>query len=329
VRGEQGRVIARRTLTVGVLAGLVAAATRADRGTRVGQSAAPRVSPTPPVAHPSQTQRRNPKPASPELPRGGRQLFPRYRLVGFCGAPGSPALGRLGIGSLDARATEIERLARRYAHGRVGQPVLELIAVVAQRFPGSDGMYRARVEPAVIETYLAAARRHRALLLLNVQPGRAKFMDEVRALDRWLREPDVGLALDPEWAVGPGQIPGQVFGHTSGVVLDQVTRHLAGLVASADLPDKAMVVHQLSERVISDLAALRGHAGVSVIKSVDGIGSRAQKISTWQRLMRGLPSVMHPGFKLFYSEDTRGGSRLMTPTQVLALTPTPQYVMYE
>ena len=38
---------------------------------------------------------------------------------------------------------------------------------------------------------------------------------------------------------------------------------------------------------------------------------------------------VHPGFKLFFDEDTRNGSRLMTPKEVLALTPQPEYVMYE
>ena len=35
----------------------------------------------------------------PELPRGGTELLPAQRLVGFYGAPQDPALGALGIGS--------------------------------------------------------------------------------------------------------------------------------------------------------------------------------------------------------------------------------------
>jgi hypothetical protein len=36
----------------------------------------------------------------------------------------------------------------------------------------------------------------------------------------------------------------------------------------------------------------------------------------------------HAGFTLFYDEDTRSGP-LMTPAEVLALVPQPEYVLYE
>jgi hypothetical protein len=256
-------------------------------------------------------------------------LFPAYRLVGFCGAPGAPALGRLGVGDLDEQVRQLERLGAAYAAGRRPLPVLELIAVVAQARPGADGRYRVRLDRSAIRTYLDAARRHRALLLLNVQPGRARFIDEVRALEPWLREPDVGLALDPEWAVRPGQVPGRVFGRTSGREIDEVARYLSGLVAAARLPEKVLVVHQLAPRIVQNVSAVGRRPGVVVVKSVDGIGPPAAKVDTWRQLVRDLPAGMRPGFKLFFGEDSVRPSRLMTPTEVLALRPVPDYVMYE
>ncbi len=62
--------------------------------------------------------------------------------------------------------------------------------------------------------------------------------------------------------------------------------------------------------------------------SVDGIGSAKAKVSTWTKLVKPLPPSVHPGFKLFFEEDRKHG-KLMTPTQVLALTPPPDYVLYE
>jgi hypothetical protein len=150
------------------------------------------------------------------LPGGGTRVFPDHRLVGYSGYPGSPALGRLGVGALDDRATEITALASEYAAGRRPLPVLELIATVVHAKPGPDGLYRTRIDQEIVRRHLDAARRHGAILLLNIQPGRAAFLDEVKHWEPWLREPDVGLALDPEWAVKAGQVPGTVFGRTTG-----------------------------------------------------------------------------------------------------------------
>jgi hypothetical protein len=255
-------------------------------------------------------------------------VFPHYRLVGFAGHPGSAALGRLGIGRLDDRAREIDRVARPYADGRAILPVLELIATVVQGSPGRDGEYRTRSSDALIAKHLAAARKARGLLLLNIQPGRADFLTEVRAYAKWLKEPDVGVALDPEWAMGPGQVPMKVFGHTTGKEIDAVARYLSGLVGQNDLPQKVLVFHQLAPAVVRGESAIHSHPGVVVVKSVDGIGSRGMKEETYRKLTRNLPKAVHAGFKLFYDEDRRSGA-LMTPKQVLALKPQPEYVLYE
>lgn len=264
-----------------------------------------------------------------QLPRGGTELFPRYRLVGYSGGEASPAFGRLGVGQLDARVREIERTGRGYTTGgREVLPVLELITVIVHATPGKDGKYRSRIDDAQIARYLAAARRHKALLLLNIQPGRADFLPEVQALRRWLAEPDVGIALDPEWAVGPGQTPGRVFGRTTANELNAVAGYLSDVTRSHRLPEKVMVVHQLASRIIHRVQDVKAHPGVEIVLSVDGIGGRGSKEETWRTLVKPLPKAVRPGFKLFFEEDREHG-KLMTPRQVLKLKPTPDYVLYE
>ena len=206
------------------------------------------------------------------LPRGGREVFPRYRLVGYAGVTGAPTLGRLGTGPLNSRVAEIERLAQPYAAGRQILPVVEVIATVVQGSPGRGGKYRVRLSDAQIAAYHKAARKHRAILLLNLQPGRSEFITEAKAFQKWLKEPDVGVALDPEWAMDRGQRPGGVFGHTTGAELDGVARYLSGLVKQYNLPEKVMVYHQVARSVVRKESGLKPHAGVVMIKSVDGLG---------------------------------------------------------
>ncbi|WP_275557893.1 hypothetical protein [Streptomyces sp. 5-6(2022)] len=277
---------------------------------------------TPSERSPSPT----PKPR-PELPRGGRELS-RYRLVGYCGLPGAAALGRLGIGDLDDQVRQIEKTARAYAADREPQPVLELLATVANSTAGPGGTYRSRTSPDTIRRFHDAAKRHRALLLLNIQPGRASVLGEVKALREWLVHPDVGIALDPEWEMGPGEVPGDTYGHTSGQELTDVARYLSGIVDEHDLPQKPLVFHQVAVSVVRDQSGLRPQPGVVLIKSADGIGSPGMKRDTWRQLVRNQPEGLRTGFKLFYEEDTEG-SRLMTPEEVLALRPRPDYVMFE
>ncbi len=274
-----------------------------------------------------------PAPPAIELPRGGRTLFPDYRLVGFCGTPGAPELGSLQ-GNLPARARALDQQAARYADARNADdrklmPVFELIAVVVQSYAGPDGKYRRRVDGSVVEQYLKVARGLKALLLLNIQPGQSDFLSEVKAYEKYLREPDVGVALDPEWAMRPKQLPGRSFGQTDGETITEVANYLSGIVAEGKLPEKALVFHQVNNWVLKDEPELKAAPGVIFIKSVDGLGQVASKIKTYDYLTSNLVVGVHAGFKLFFDEDTRNGSRLMTPKEVLALSPKPEYVMYE
>jgi hypothetical protein len=264
----------------------------------------------------------------PELPRGGRTLFPHYRLVGFCGTPGAPALGRLR-GNLAARAAQLRTLAASYGDDRTVLPVFELIAVVVQGAAGADGKWRRRVPTSVIDDYLRAAREEKALLLLNIQPGHSDFLSELKELEPYLREPDVGVALDPEWAMKPRQKPGAFYGQTTGAAIDAVADYLAGIVKARDLPEKALVYHQVNGYVVKDENVLVARPGVVLVKSVDGLGPKGAKINTYNYLVKTLPTPVHAGFKLFFDEDAANGARLMTPNEVLALQPRPEYVMYE
>lgn len=267
--------------------------------------------------------------ARPELPRGGRTLFPAHRLVGFCGTPGAPKLGKLA-GNLTLRAQTIQSYANKYAGGRKALPVFELIAVVVQQERGKDGKSRRRVPERVVDDYLAAARAAKGLLLLNIQPGHSDFLTETKHFEKYLRHPDVGVALDPEWAMRPHQTPGRTFGRTTGAAINEVAAYLSKLVADHDLPEKALVFHQVNDRVLKDEGEIGAFPGVAIIKSVDGLGPKATKIRTYASLVKDMPSAVRPGFKLFFDEDTaQPGSALMTPEQVLALGPEPDYVMYE
>ena len=260
------------------------------------------------------------------LPRGGTSILPEHRVIALFGAPQSPALGALGIGTPAQAARRLERQAAPYARlaRRPVLPAMQLIATIATAEPGADGLYRSRQPASVIRRYLAAARRARALLILDVQPGRAGILAEARALAPYLRHPHVGLAIDPEWAMGPGQVPGATIGSVDADEVNRVAEWLGALVRRERLPEKLLVVHQFTDAMIGRRALLRSRPGVELVVTADGVGAAELKRATYRRVTRGRGDWA-VGFKLFYQEDPG----LMAPRAVLALRPRPDLVIYE
>jgi hypothetical protein len=259
-----------------------------------------------------------------ELPRGGVSVLPEHRVVAYYGAPQSRELGALGIGKPDGAARRLARQARDYRRrDRPELPALELIAVIANADPGEDGMYRARQSDKVIRRYLRAARRAKALLLLDIQPGRSDFFTEATRLEKWLKEPDVSLALDPEWRVGDGEVPGQVIGHVSSREVNATSAWLAQLVARENLPEKLFVIHQFTDDMV-DHTKLKQRDQLATVLNVDGFGEPGIKKAKYRRFAREAREF-HPGFKLFFEEDTD----LMTPRQVMRMRPRPDLIVYE
>ena len=275
---------------------------------------------TPTAAKPTPTPRK-----LAELPGGGRTIFPDRRIVAFYGNPADDELGALGIGTPRQAGRRLLAQAKAYERPRRKVlPVMELLADVANADPGDDGLYRRQETDRVIRRYLRAARRIGALLVLDVQPGRAAFLPEVKRLERWLREPDVGLALDPEWHVSAPDVPGRVIGSVDGADVEAVAAWLDDLAGRLDLPQKLFIIHQFTDDMVRNKQLLRPHKHLATVLNADGFGTAPVKISKYREFTDGAPWTFD-GFKLFYREDIG----LMSPRDVLRLRPAPDVVVYE
>lgn len=268
-------------------------------------------------------------PGLPTLPGGGRRIFPGSRVVAFYGAPQDQELGALGVGGPVEAGRKLRAQARKYRG--LGKPVLpafELIVVITTADPGASGNYTLRQPKRAIRKYLRAARRENALLILDIQPGTADFMDEVQAIAPFLKQPDVSLALDPEWHIQPGEIPGQTLGSVDAASVNEVGSYLSGVVRRNDLPQKLLVVHQFTDDMITSRETLTAHPGVALTLNVDGFGDQPNKVAKYRALRPSgdaLGDVAYSGFKLFYSED----EGLMSPRTVVGLRPSPSLIVYE
>ena len=259
-----------------------------------------------------------------ELPLGGTTIFPTYQLVAYYGTAGTPALGVLGEGTIPQMTQRLRRAARPFrASGKPVQIVYELIVSVADAHPGPDGNYSHFIAREKVERFINAARRNKALLVLDLQPGRQSFLPQAKRY-RWaLREPFVGLALDPEWRVGPGQVPAQTVGHVGAVEVNRVSRVVADVIRNNHLPEKVFMLHQFRREMVTNIEAVRDRAGLAMVQHIDGFGNRSQKRATYHRVAE--PSQFTMGFKLFYDENTD----IFRPREVLALRPRISFVSYQ
>jgi hypothetical protein len=260
----------------------------------------------------------------PELPGGGRRLFPDHFVVALYGSPLTHRLGRLGLGPPSFAAEALKEQALAYKGTRRVLPALEVVATVARDNPGPDGSYTNLLSEDMIQAYLDQARAIQGLLVIDVQPGRRSFWHHVPRYARFLKEPDVGLALDPEWRVGPGQVPGHTLGHVSAGELNKVIDYVAEIVRRYRLPQKLVVIHQFTPFMIKDRHKVHIPPEVAVTFDFDGVGGKDAKIGNYLELAPG-PKGSHQGIKLYYTNDVG----LLSPREVLALEPQPDIVIYQ
>jgi hypothetical protein len=262
---------------------------------------------------------------APQLPQGGRHILGHYRVVTYYGGPDGPGLGILGSKSPDKIAVDIEKTAKQWRrYGKPVQPAMELIASVAQGSPGADGNYSKPISDADVQRYLQAAHKYRMLLILDIQPGRGTFLAQVEHFHKFLTDPWVSVALDPEWKMSGNEVPGKTIGHSRAHGINVVRNYLAALVKRRNLPDKLLVVHQFTTGMLPNREKIKPTKGVEVVFHADGFGSQSAKRATWQRLaFPGRP--FGAGFKLFVHQD----SGLMTPNEVMSLRPKVDLISYQ
>jgi hypothetical protein len=264
-----------------------------------------------------------------QLAGGGRVMFPGHRIVALYGHPGTPGLGALGQQDLTASVARARRLAREYRPLSKGVPVIpafEIIATVAEGSPGPDGNYSYETPPAQLAPWVKRAAEDGMYVVLDLQPGRAGLLAQATRYRSLLEQPDVGLALDPEWKLQPGQLPLRQIGHVGIGEVNDVIKWLAALTERYRLPQKVLVLHQFRRSMITGEGRLAtGHRDLAVVLHMDGQGSPADKRSTWNTVLRAAPRRVFFGWKNFFVKDTP----MIGPRATMDRDPAPVMISYQ
>ncbi len=256
-------------------------------------------------------------------------ILPAKRIIAFYGNPLSKRMGILGefetedmLARLDREVAEWNRLDPQHPV----QPALHLIAVVANPTPGRDGMYRSRMDSALVEKVYGWAKRKNAIMFVDVQVGHSTVQQELPALERFLKRPEVHLGIDPEFSMKDGTRPGKKIGSYDATDVNFAAHYLAGLVDKYKLPPKILVVHRFTKKGVTNVSTIKLDPRVQIVMHMDGFGPPWLKRDSFFSYVKREP-VQFAGWKQF--TKTKNDNPATTRESILRLWPTPMYIQLQ
>jgi hypothetical protein len=258
---------------------------------------------------------------------GGAYLFPGNRILAYYGYPGNELMGILGEHDMETLLAILRDQAVEYEAADSSRPWLlafEVIASVAQRDPGPDGMYIAYADPETIQQYVDFTAENDLLLILDVQFGRKTVAEEIDAVRPWLSYPHVHLAIDPEFSINEGETPGIDLGQIDAADVLLAQELLADIARTEGLPPKLLIVHQFNLYSLTNREQIGQIPGAQFVLEVDGWGGPEAKRDTYAVVGGNVPHDFY-GFKLWYRQD----EPLMSAADVMSLQPAPDLVIYQ
>lgn len=267
--------------------------------------------------------------ANGELPGGGGLVFPGRRMIALYGHPSGPALGQMGEQPPAEAVQVVQKWVDQYREhtDETIVPAFEVIATVASAGPGDDGNFTNETDPADLVPYIDAITEAGGYAVIDLQPGLDTFKDQAVLYEELLKRPNVGLALDAEWKLQPGQTPAAQVGSADAAEINEVTQWLADLTRKHKLPQKALIVHQFQVAMLPDRHNINtDHPELSFILHADGHGTPGEKFDTWNILLENLDPRFFVAWKNFIDEDKPMFTPEQTYTQV---NPRPWFVSYQ
>jgi len=268
-------------------------------------------------------------PKMPEFQDGS--LLPCNRIVVYYGNPNSKKMGALGEFPRDEMLSRLRRQVDQWKQADPSTPVipgLHLIAVVAQGDPGPTGKYRAQIRDRQVDSIYQMAKSINGIMFIDVQVGTDDIRNIMPRFEEFLKRPDVHFAVDPEFYMRGGVVPGRKIGTMYAADINWVMDELTRIVKENNLPPKVLVIHRFTRNMVPDVEKVRLRPEVQLVMHMDGWGAPWLKYDSYRDYV-----VRHPaqftGWKNFYHNDTKKGDPLTQPRDLVQLWPEPLYIQYQ
>jgi len=259
-------------------------------------------------------------------------ILPFKRVVAYYGNFYSKNMGVLGEYPEDKLLSMLASTTAKWAAADPSTPVIpaiHYIATVAQASAGKEGKYILRMPDSQIDRALELAKQVHGIVFLDIQVALSTLQYELPQLEKYLKMPQVHVGIDPEFSMKHGERPGTVIGTFDAADINYAAGYLAGLVQANHLPPKILVIHRFTQDMMTNYKKIAPLPEVQIVIDMDGWGPQAKKKGTYNRVVMPEP-VQFTGIKLFYKNDLKPPSTgLLTPAEVLKLTPAPIYIQYQ
>lgn len=259
-------------------------------------------------------------------------ILPFKRIVVYYGNLHSKKMGALGEYPPKEMWRRLNEEVKNWEKADPSTPVqvgIHYIAAVASGTPGKDGKYINRMGNKQIDSVMAIAKMHNAIVFLDLQVALSNLKDELPRIEKYLELPNVHLGIDPEFSMKTGARPGSKIGTYDAEDINYCSNYLADMVKRLNLPPKVFVVHRFTRKMVTNSQNIKLRPEVQVVMHMDGWGEPDLKIGTYRHFIQSEP-VQFTGFKLFYKNDLKKApNRLMTPQELLKLKPAPIYIQYQ
>ncbi|HEX2091117.1 MAG TPA: hypothetical protein VHG28_01900 [Longimicrobiaceae bacterium] len=268
-------------------------------------------------------------PRMPEFRDGA--LLPCNRIVVYYGNPNSKRMGALGEFPRDEMLARLRRQVDQWKQADPSTPVipgLHLIAVVAQGDPGPSGKYRAQIRDRQVDSIYQMARSINGIMFIDVQVGTDDVRNIMPRFEGFLKRPDIHFAVDPEFYMRGGVVPGRKIGTMYAADINWVMDELTRIVRENNLPPKVLVIHRFTRNMVPDVQNVRLRPEVQLVMHMDGWGAPWLKYDSYRDYVARYPAQF-TGWKNFYHNDTKKGDPLTQPRDLVQLWPEPLYIQYQ
>ena len=254
-------------------------------------------------------------------------FFDQHRIVSYYGSPLAAVLGILGEYPPEEMVRRLRIQADAYQAADPSKqvvPALNLLYGLAQAAPGADGLYLGRLPDEVVRQWIEIARAHNLMLFLEMQFGRSTVERELPPMLPYLTDPQVHIALDPEFAWYPNRTPADL-GYLDAADINRAQELVSNYLTEHNLPPRVMIVHQFRLSMITNRDRISAYPNIDLVINADGFGAPGVKIQAYNAITQTGGGVRIPGVKLFYQYDIP----LMSEQAILDLVPTPLVIMYQ